>query len=140
MKDLLDIQTILRRARVVAIIGCSDNRFRASNQAASMLVERGYQVIPINPKYESVLGMRCYADFTDVPVDVGIDIVNVFRRPEEAAQTVTTIVNCTLDTNRHPTVWTQPGVSTDQARDIAEEADLPYVQDTCIMTVLEQLA
>jgi predicted CoA-binding protein len=120
----------------VVIVGCSDNPYRASNHAATVLVDAGYSVVPVNPKYELVNGLTCYPDFQDVPDDVEIDIVNVFRNPSHTASLVKAVVERTARIGGKPVIWTQPGVSSPEAEEAAARAGLEYVQNRCIMAEL----
>ena len=139
MDRMINITSILKHSRIVAIIGCSNNRFRASNLAASHLLDASFTIVPVNPKYESVLGKLCYHAFSEIPDEIDIDIVNIFRRPEETAGVLSDILARMRRTGQRPTVWTQPGVSTDLARQMTLDAGLVYVEDRCIMTELEAL-
>lgn len=135
----MDLHAILRQARTVAIVGCSDNRFRASNHAAISLVDAACTVIPVNPRYQTVNGIPCYADFDDIPDEISIDLVNIFRNPSQTRSAVASVVRRAARTGQKPIVWTQPGVSTEDAETAAAVAGLPYVRDRCIMTELDRM-
>jgi hypothetical protein len=135
----VDLQTVLRTASTVAIVGCSDNPFRASNHAATMLSDAGYTVIPVNPKYRAVNGIPCLPDFRDIPDEVTIDIVNIFRNSSATLEAVKAVIERTARTGHRPLIWTQLGVSSDEARDEAIRAGVSYVVDRCIMTELARI-
>jgi uncharacterized protein len=78
-QDPATIRRLIQSARTVALVGLSGNELRASNFVGYYLQRHGYEVIPVNPNEESVLGERSYASLADVPVH--IDVVNVFRNP-----------------------------------------------------------
>src|ERR1700744_4739558 len=78
-QDVLTIQRVLHTAKTIAIVGLSSNQLRASNFVGFYLKRHGYQVIPVNPREQEILGETSYASLSDVPVH--IDVVNVFRAP-----------------------------------------------------------
>lgn len=130
----------LEAARTVAVIGASIRIHRPSHHAVELLLEDGYTVIPVNPKYSTVLDQPCYPDLDDVPNEVVLDIVNVFRRPDAVVDLLNQVADRASRTGRSPVVWTQLGVSTPEARGKAEALDLPYIEERCIMVELERLA
>src|SRR4051812_24766392 len=73
----------LLNGKTVALIGASDDPERAACYVGQYLINHGYDVIPVNPKYDEVLGRKCYRAIGDIPVQ--IDVVNVFRRPAACA-------------------------------------------------------
>lgn len=105
-----------------------------------MLVDAGYTVIPVNPKYKEVNGLPCYEDFSDVPLDIEIDIVNVFRNSAESVGAVHSVVERAAKTGRKPVIWTQLGVSSREAELAAAEAEFEYVRNVCIMVELERMS
>ena len=129
---------ILKSAKSVTVIGCSPDPYRTSNYAAKYLMERGYQMIPINPKEEKILGEKCYPDLNSIPKDVRIDIVNIFRRSEHTEGVVEDVIEWKKKTGQNPVIWTQLDVSSEKAELKAEEAELPYVRNKCIMVELDR--
>ena len=81
MDDINTLRRILRESRVIAVVGLSADWFRPSYFAAKYMQEHGYRVIPVNPKYDSILGEKCYRSLRDVPEP--IDIVDVFRKTQD---------------------------------------------------------
>jgi uncharacterized protein len=69
----------------VAVVGCSPNPARASHAITRYLVAQGYRVIPVNPGHREILGAPCFASLAAIPPEIGIDIVDVFRRSEAVA-------------------------------------------------------
>src|SRR5215213_1020355 len=78
MDDINTLRRILHEQRVIAVVGLSADWFRPSYFAAKYMLEHGYRVIPVNPKYKEILGQKCYASLQDVPEQIGI--VDVFRK------------------------------------------------------------
>jgi len=85
MNDKKEIRTALETARTVAIVGCSPNPERPSNAIGRYLMEHGYQIVPVNPGYGSILGETCYRSLSEIPPEVRVDIVDVFRRSDQVA-------------------------------------------------------
>ena len=86
MNDPEAIRAALESAATIAVVGCSPNPLRPSNEIARYLKEEaGYRIVPVNPHFSEVLGERCYPSLSAVPSDVRIDIVDVFRRSEHVA-------------------------------------------------------
>lgn len=133
--DLSDLSQILREADTIAIVGCSAQSDRTSHKIARYLKQVGYRIIPVNPNYEAVLGETCYPSLDELPDDESVDIVDIFRRPEFTEGVAREVVEFAFERNLEPTIWTQIGVSTPEAREVAEEAGLTYVQNRCIMVM-----
>ena len=116
---------VLASSKVWAVVGASDDPWRASHDVAGLLLSRGYEVIPVNPSYDTVLGLRCYPSLADVPTQV--DVVDLFRRSEQAGVHVDEAVAIGA-----AAVWTQLGVFPDEAAlDRAREAGLTVVVNHC---------
>lgn len=133
ISDNKDIRKLLEQAKTIAMIGCSPNSFRTSNYAAKYLSEKGYRVIPINPEADEIYGEKAYDSLTDLPDDIEIDIVNVFRNSRYAAEAVSEARDRKTKTGQNPVVWTQLDVSSPEAEKIADENEIPYVRNRCIM-------
>jgi predicted CoA-binding protein len=114
------------KAKRVAVVGLSDDPSRPSHGIASYLLAHGFDVIPVNPTHENALGRKCYARLADVPGL--IDLVNVFRRSEFCADVTRDAIAAGARG-----VWLQSGIRNEEARELAEEAGIDFVQDRCIM-------
>src|SRR5215212_712722 len=79
-----ELRTILGGARTIAVVGLSRRPGRPSFEVARYLQEHGYRIVPVNPNETEVLGEPAYPTLVDVPDDIAIDVVDVFRRPEHA--------------------------------------------------------
>ena len=122
------LRGILKGYRNIAVIGLSPDVFRPSNSVAIYLLDHGYNVIPINPSVDEVLGLRSYSSLEEVPGQ--IDIVDVFRRSEYVPDIAREAVEIGAKV-----LWTQLGVISSEAAEIAENASLNVVMDRC--TVIE---
>ena len=123
-----DFRHILRRTKVVAIVGMSANPRRPSHQVAMFLQAKGMRIVPVNPGLEGqmLLGEKVYAHLKDIPLDV--DMVDIFRKSEA----VPDIVQEALGRwPKLPTLWLQIGVQHDEAAEIAKEKGVDVVQNRC---------
>jgi predicted CoA-binding protein len=125
IEDDTAIRKILREAKTVAVVGASVKPWRDSNSIMQFLIDAGYTVFPVNPKYSEVLGIPCFPDLSHVPK--GIDIVDVFRRPETLEPTVEEAIE-----NGAKTLWLQLGVVNVDAAKKAEQAGMNVIMDRCI--------
>lgn len=124
------MRELLRSSRTIAVVGMSDKPDRDSNQVGRFLMEKGYRVIPVNPAVSEVYGLRSYPSLKEVPPDVTVDIVDVFRRSEA----VPDIVEEALSRSPPPkAVWLQLGVRDDPSGTKVEARGVGFAQDLCIM-------
>lgn len=129
----MDIQSVLRDARTIAVVGCSPKAMHTSHYIAKYLIRAGYDVIPVNPYHDELLDRPCYPDLCSIPGDSVIDIVNVFRRSNFTAATVEDAAQRARETGQRPVIWTQLGVHSSEAQNLARKEGLPYVAERCIM-------
>lgn len=116
---------VLAESRTWAVVGASDDPWRSSYGVMELLVRTGYDVVPVNPAYETVLGRTCYPTLADVPREV--DVVDLFRRSDQAGPHVDEAVAIGARA-----VWTQLGVFPDEAAlDRARAAGLTVVVNRC---------
>ena len=121
-----DIAELLANARTIAVVGASDRPERPSYGVMKFLQDWGYRVIPVNPQItgEHVLGEFVWRELAQVGVP--IDIVDIFRRPEAAAEAVDQAIFIGAQA-----VWMQIGVINEAAAERAEAAGLKVVMDRC---------
>ena len=118
------IRDILAQPRRIAVVGCSADPSRDSNEVAQLLIERGHDVVPVNPLLENVLGRTCYPDLASIPG--GVEMVDVFRRSEHVAE----IVDAAIAIGAR-IVWTQLGVGDEVAATRAQAAGITVVMNRC---------
>ncbi|MBX6391889.1 MAG: CoA-binding protein [Burkholderiales bacterium] len=123
--DIEGLRRILSTYRTVAMVGLSADWFRPSNFAAKYLIEHGYTVIPVNPRYEEILGQKCYKSLRDIPVPV--DVVDVFRKTEDVMPVAEDAIAIGAKV-----LWQQIGVLNYEAAAKAEAAGLETVMDRCM--------
>lgn len=120
-----EIKEILKSARVIAVVGLSNDGTRPSNRIGKYLKARGYKVIPVNPNYDSVIDLKSYASLLQIP-DV-VDIVDIFRKPEAVSEMVDEAIK-----KRVKVIWMQEGVINEEAALKAKNAGIKVVMDRCI--------
>ena len=125
MSDIKDLRRILDDYKRVAIVGLSADWSRPSNFAAKYLIDHGFEVIPVNPKYDEILGQKCYADLEDIPSPV--DIVDLFQRVERIPPFVDQAIKIGAKV-----VWMQLGIIHEEAAQKARDAGLEVVMDRCM--------
>ena len=118
------VQQILKETKTIALVGISHKEHRASHQVAKFLMDKGYTVIPVNPKYDEVLGQTCYATLEDIPI--AVDMVDCFRRSEDILPIAKSAVEIGAKV-----LWMQLGVVNEEAAALAEAAGLKVVMDRC---------
>ena len=118
------ITQILEECRTIAVVGLSSNQSRASNSVSRYMKQHGYRVIPVNPNEQSVFGEKAYPSLADVPEPV--DLVDVFRRSDEAGKVVDEAIKIGAKA-----VWLQEGVIDHEAAQRAQDAGLLVVMDRC---------
>ena len=129
----MSIKEILHQTRNIAIIGCSSNQNRTSFQIARYLKNSGFTIIPVNPNEESVLGEKSYPAMKNLPEDIVIDMVVIFRNKKFTEEMVGQIAEWSVHTGQKPVIWTQLNVSTAGARHLADKNELQYIENRCVM-------
>ena len=123
--DSQKLRCILKENRRIAVVGLSANPMRPSYFAAKYLKDHGYQIIPVNPNYEEILGEKCYPDLLSVPG--GIDVVDLFQKPEQVSAFIDQAIAVGAKV-----VWMQLGIINESAAEKARDAGLEVVMDRCM--------
>lgn len=131
---MIDINKLLKPPKTIAIVGLSDKPERPSYQVAKYLLSLGLTIIPINPNIESVFGIKSYKSISEIPKEIKIDIVDIFRKESE----VLTIVQEIIKTNQKPVVWLQEGFFDEQSKILAKQNGLELVEGMCLMKAYER--
>ena len=121
-------RSLLETSRRIAVVGCSPKPDRDSHAIAKYLIDAGYDVVPVNPGQDSILGRKCYPDVKSIPG--GVDIVDIFRSPEHVPPVVEDAIEAGAKA-----VWLQLGVGNEEAEERAIEAGLTVVSERCILVV-----
>ena len=125
MPDIETLRRILAETRVIAVVGLSAEWHRPSYFAARYMQEHGYRIVPVNPKYDRILGERCHPSLADIPDKV--DMVDVFRRTEDVAPIARQAIAIGAKV-----LWQQLGVINEEADRLAREHGLDAVMDRCV--------
>ena len=119
------IRDVLSKSKTIAVVGLSPRSERPSHFVGSYLNYEGYRVIPVNPRATEIFGEKAYPDLKSIPFPV--DMVNVFRRPEDCPDIAREAVEIGAKT-----LWLQLRVVNFEAAQIAEEAGMQVIMDRCI--------
>ena len=130
-----DVRALLTGTRTWAVVGCSPDPRRDSHRIAALLQREGYRVIPVNPNVNGeLLGERCYPSVADIPAAAGVEVVDVFRRSDQAGAHVDEAIAIGATG-----VWLQLGVIDAAAAERARAAGLRAVMDRCPAIELPRL-
>jgi hypothetical protein len=125
MSDIETLRRILGTSKTIAVVGLSADWFRPSFFAAKYMLEHGYEIIPVNPRYSEILGRRCYDSVLNIPGRV--DIVDVFRRTDDVLPIAQQAVQIGAKV-----LWQQLGVVNQPAHELALAHGLDAVMDRCV--------
>jgi predicted CoA-binding protein len=126
------IRRILERSKTIAVVGLSARENNPAHSVPAYLQSQGYRIIPVNPNYETLLGEKSYSSLRDVPEPV--DVVQIFRKSEYIPPIVDEAIQIGADV-----VWMQEGIINESAAQVAREAGLEVVMDTCMRVMHKRL-
>ena len=129
MDDPLDV---LRSSERIAVVGASGTPGKEAHEIPRLMIDLGYEIVPVNPRLTSLFGRACYPTLAEVPGP--IDLVNVFRPAEEAAGVARQAADA-----KAGALWLQTGIASAEAERIAREAGMRYVEDRCIRVIAGRL-
>ncbi|EIG9189956.1 CoA-binding protein [Listeria monocytogenes] len=127
-----EIQQILKKAKVIAVIGLSDKPDRTSYRVSQIMQQAGYKIIPVNPNADEILGEKAVKRLTDI--EEHVDIVNVFRRSEFLPEIAEAFDQIDADV-----FWAQLGIANQEAFDFLTEKGYPTVMDYCIKVAYHEM-
>ena len=125
MSTIAELRRILKTNHTIAVVGLSADWYRPSYFAAKYMQEHGFKIIPVNPKYDEILGEKCYPNLKAIPEPV--DIVDVFRKPDDCVPIAQDAVAIGAEV-----LWLQLGVVNEEAARVAESGGLEVVMDRCV--------
>ena len=120
-----EIVKILKKNKIIAVVGASRNPSKAAHSIPKYLKEHGYTIIPVNPKAETILEEKVYPSLSEIPVQV--DIVDIFRPSEDTPKIVEEAVKL-----KPKLIWLQLGIVNEKAKEIAEKKGILFVMDKCM--------
>jgi uncharacterized protein len=126
------MKDILLSTKTIASVGLSSNPGKESFWIVKYLQDQGYRIIPVNPTAEEILGEKAYPDLESVPEN--IDVVQVFRKPEDVPPVVDSAIKVGARV-----VWMQEGIVNEEAAQKAREAGLQVVMDACMRVTHRRL-
>jgi predicted CoA-binding protein len=124
--DTDEIGQLLKRTKIIAVVGLSDSPLRPSHGVSAYMQSQGYRVIPVNPSIKGALGEKAVASLAEIKEK--IDIVDVFRRSEFVPEVVDEAIRLKV-----PAIWLQEGVVHEAAAEKARKAGIVVVMDKCIL-------
>ncbi len=125
--NIEEMKKYFEDTKTIAVIGCSPNETKDSNKVAKYLLEVGYDMIPVYPKEDKILGQKVYRSLLDI--DKEVDMVVVFRKPA----VVSAIADACIKRGDVKILWTQIGIVNNEAGKKAKEAGISVVQSYCAM-------
>ena len=131
-----EIKTILKETKTVAVVGLSPKPKRPSHSVSKAMQDFGYQIIPVRPAVDTVLGEKAYVDLESIPKDLleKVDMVDVFRAPDK----ITPIIDACIKL-KVPLIWLQDGVVNETEAARAQAAGIMVVMDRCVYRDYVQL-
>lgn len=124
--------SILKKTRTIAVVGASTHPHKPSHTVPADLIRAGYTIIPVHPKANEIFGQRAYPKLADIPG--AVDMVNVFRPSAEIPDITRQAVAIGA-----PVVWVQEGIFSEESAQIAEDADVTYLENICIGVAVKRL-
>ena len=116
----------------IAVVGMSKNPEKAAHYVPKYLTEQGYNIIPVNPTADEILGIKCYHSLLDIPVQ--IDIVDIFRPSDQVKPVVEEAIKI-----KPKVVWLQEGIHDPEAELLAEKAGIDVVFNRCMLAEHQRL-
>ncbi len=137
MSTDMEIQDILWKPKTIAVYGMSTNPDKPSHYVPLFLQSHGFQIIPVNPGAETIAGCTCHAHLDDI--EQRIDILQVFRSSEQVPQVMEEALRRREKRGDIDVIWLQLGIRNEEARRMAEQAGIVFVQDKCMKMEYQRL-
>jgi predicted CoA-binding protein len=125
VRPMRSAQQILAEASVIAVVGASRDPLKPAHSVPLQMLRHGWRIIPVNPFVDEVFGVRTVKTLADI--DEPVDLVDIFRPADDAVEIVRQAVAI-----KAPAVWLQSGIVSAEARKIATDAGIDYVEDRCL--------
>lgn len=125
---------VMRRYRVIAVVGASKNPEKEANRVPAYLQSHGYTIIPVNPTADTIDGLRAYPSLGGIPDALArtVEVVDVFRPSQELPRIATEVVEMKNKVGRPFVFWGQSGLENEEAKRILAGAKVDYVMDRCM--------
>jgi len=116
----------------IAVVGMSKNPEKAAHYVPKYLAEKGYNIIPVNPTADEILGKKCYSGLSDIPEHV--DIVDVFRPSEQVMPVIDEAIKL-----KPKVIWLQEGIHNIEAESLAQKAGVEVIFNRCMLAEHQRL-
>jgi predicted CoA-binding protein len=133
-KFTIEPSEVMKKYKVVAVVGASKNPEKDANTVPAYLREHGYTVVPVNPTTDNIDGVKTYPSLSAMPLDVAkrVQVVDVFRPSEELPEVARQVVELKKRTGMPLVFWGQLGLESEEAKKILSDAKIDYVMDKCM--------
>ena len=122
-----EIKAIFEQTKTIAVLGLSPDESKASNRVAKYLQSVGFQIVPVYPKEDTILGEKVYRSLAEIPFE--IDMVDIFRKPKA----LDAVADVCIERGDVKFFWAQQGIVNNEAAEKAEKAGMKAVQNYCTM-------
>lgn len=126
----MEINDIFEKYKTIAVYGMSADLSKAAHTVPGYMLKKGYTVIPINPKAETILKQKVYHNLMEIPEE--IDILNIFRPAQDALGIVKEAIERRNAKGDIKLIWLQLGLRNEEAKKLAEANGIQYIEDKCI--------
>lgn len=124
MKEIFD------NFKNITVIGMSKNPFKAAHTVPAFMSKQGYEVVPVNPTVDEIIGLKCYKTISEVPNE--IEILNVFRPSEDCPEIIREAIQRKRERGDIKLIWLQEGIFSVVGSILAESEGIEFIQDKCI--------
>lgn len=132
---------VLRKYKTIAVVGASKNPAKDAYTVPEFMKNHGFNIIPINPTADEIVGEKAYPSLADLPSDLAseVDIIDVFRPSEELPQIARQVADFHKKYGRPFVFWAQLGLENEEAKQILAKNQIPYVMNACLRIVQRSL-
>lgn len=130
MGKIMNTHDVFKNYKNIAVLGMSNNPAKPSHTVPAFIHRQGYNIIPINPNANEILDLKAYNDVKTIPEK--IEVLNVFRPSGEAVKIVEEAIERKKEKNDIDVIWLQLGIVNDEAKQLAEENGIGFIQDKCM--------
>jgi len=126
-KEILEIP---KKYKNIVIVGASHNPERPSYMVMDYLIKEGFNVVPVNPAREEILGKKVYPSLSDLPPDFYPEVIIIFRRSDQVLPIVKEAIKL-----KPKVIWMQEGIINEEAKNLAEKEGIKVIMNRCFKKV-----
>uniref|UniRef100_A0A7V4JQ20 CoA-binding protein n=1 Tax=Thermodesulfobacterium geofontis TaxID=1295609 RepID=A0A7V4JQ20_9BACT len=126
-KEILEIP---QKYKNIVIVGASHNPERPSYMVMEYLIKEGFNVIPVNPAREEILGKKVYPSLSDLPSDFYPEVIIIFRRSDQVLPIVKEAIKL-----KPKVIWMQEGIINEEAKNLAEKEGIKVIMNRCFKKI-----